>query len=123
MFAVAVSCIFLHLIKLLAVILHVVSYIMTLHRMEHLDLLASQTFLFCHLTRVGNEALIAIGQNCSLQHLNVSGCHQIGDSGIIAIARGCPELTNLDISVLQVNPLLPLYYLSTFVRGISLVPL
>lgn len=52
--------------------------------------------------RVGDEALIAIGRGCPLQHLNVSGCHQIGDLGIIAIARGCPQLTYLDVSVLQV---------------------
>lgn len=54
------------------------------------------------ITRVGDEALIAIGQCSSLQYLNVSGCHQIGDTGIIAIARGCPLLTYLDVSVLQV---------------------
>ena len=54
------------------------------------------------ITRVGDDALIAIGQGCSLNHLNVSGCHQIGDAGIIAIARGCPELSYLDVSVLQV---------------------
>lgn len=53
-------------------------------------------------TRVGDDALIAIGQGCSLHHLNVSGCHQIGDAGIIAVARGCPQLSYLDISVLQV---------------------
>lgn len=55
--------------------------------------------------RVGDEALIAIGQGCSLSHLNVSGCHKIGDAGIIAIARGCPQLSYLDISVLQVRSL------------------
>lgn len=56
--------------------------------------------------RVGNEALIAVGEGCcSLTHLNVSGCHLIGNAGIIAIARGCPQLSFLDVSVLQV-PLL-----------------
>lgn len=55
------------------------------------------------ITRVGDEALVAIGECSSLQYLNVSGCHQIGDAGIIAIARGCPQLTFLDVSVLQVN--------------------
>lgn len=53
---------------------------------------------------MGDEALISIGKGCSLKHLNVSGCHQIGDAGIIAIARGCPELNYLDVSVLQVSP-------------------
>lgn len=51
---------------------------------------------------MGDEALIAVGRGCSLTHLNVSGCHQIGDDGIIAIARGCPQLSCLDVSVLQV---------------------
>ncbi|KAL1548521.1 hypothetical protein AAHA92_16741 [Salvia divinorum] len=41
------------------------------------------------------------GQGCSLHQLNVSGCHQIGDAGIIAIARRSPDLNSLDISVLQ----------------------
>ena len=59
------------------------------------------------ITRVGDEALVAVGQGCSLHHLNVSGCHQIGDAGIIAIARGCPQLRSLDISVLQVHSLSP----------------
>ena len=59
------------------------------------------------ITRVGDEALVAVGQGCSLHHLNVSGCHQIGDAGIIAIARGCPQLRSLDISVLQVRSLSP----------------
>lgn len=63
---------------------------------------------FAHLltlpftTRVGDEALIAVAQCSSLQYLNVSGCHQIGDAGLIAIARGCPQLSYLDVSVLQV---------------------
>lgn len=57
--------------------------------------------------RVGDEGLIAIGKGCSLHHLNVSGCHRIGDAGIIAIARGSPQLTYLDVSVLQVWLLLP----------------
>lgn len=61
---------------------------------------------FYLITRVGDEALVAIGEGCSLHHLNVSGCHQIGDAGIIAIARGCPELSYLDVSVLQVCPLI-----------------
>jgi F-box/leucine-rich repeat protein 2/20 len=66
-------------------------------------------FFFFSITRVGDEALVAIGQGCSLQQLNVSGCHQIGDAGIIAIARGCPQLIFLDVSVLQVCSLsLPL---------------
>lgn len=51
--------------------------------------------------RVGDKALIAIGQGCSLTHLNVSGCNLVSDTGITAIARGCPELIHLDISVLQ----------------------
>ncbi|KAK9282598.1 hypothetical protein L1049_010815 [Liquidambar formosana] len=34
-------------------------------------------------------------------HLNVSACHQISDVGVIAIARGCPELSYLDVSILQ----------------------
>lgn len=54
------------------------------------------------IIRVGDEALVAIGKCNSLQYLNVSGCHQIGDAGIMAIARGCPQLTYLDVSVLQV---------------------
>lgn len=58
--------------------------------------------LFLFTIRVGDEALIAVSQCSSLQFLNVSGCHQIGDAGLIAIARGCPELTYLDVSVLQV---------------------
>lgn len=62
----------------------------------HMDVLTS------FIARVGDEALIAIGQCSSLQYLNVSGCHQIGDAGMIAIARGCPLLTYLDVSVLQV---------------------
>lgn len=65
--------------------------------------------------RVGDEALIAIGQGCSLQHLNVSGCHLIGDAGIIAIARGCPELSYIDVSVLQVCYLSSLVSLFLFV--------
>lgn len=52
--------------------------------------------------RVGDEALIAIGKGCSLHQLNVSGCHRIGDAGIAAIARGCPQLSYLDVSVLEV---------------------
>ena len=56
-----------------------------------------------------DEALIAIGQGCPLEHLNVSGCNQIGDAGIVAIARGCPQLTYLDVSVLQEVCLLSLY--------------
>ncbi|CAN0856176.1 F-box/LRR-repeat protein 4, partial [Linum grandiflorum] len=54
---------------------------------------------FCD--RVGDDALVSIGQCHSLKTLNVSGCHQIGDTGITAIARGCPELSYLDVSVLQ----------------------
>ncbi|KAF2287798.1 hypothetical protein GH714_002762 [Hevea brasiliensis] len=73
--------------------------------------LTELALLYCQ--RIGNHALleigkgwwgmrlIAIGQGCSLQHLNVSGCHLIGDAGIIAIARGCPVLSYLDVSVLQ----------------------
>lgn len=56
------------------------------------------------INRVGDEALVAIGNGCPLLcHLNVSGCYQIGDTGITAIARGCPQLTYLDVSVLQVT--------------------
>lgn len=51
---------------------------------------------------MGDEALIAVAQGCSLHNLNVSGCVQIGDAGVIAIARGCPQLCYLDVSVLQV---------------------
>lgn len=54
------------------------------------------------INRIGDEALIAIGEGCSLHQLNVSGCNQIGDAGIIAIARGSPQLSSLDVSVLQV---------------------
>lgn len=58
------------------------------------------------ISSIGDEALVSIGVGCpSLQHLNVSGCHQIGDAGIMAIARGCPQLSSLDISVLQVDDL------------------
>jgi len=60
---------------------------------------------------VGDGALIAIAEGCSLHYLNVSGCHQIGDVGLIAIARGSPQLCYLDVSVLQVciqvSPLYP----------------
>lgn len=49
-----------------------------------------------------------------MQHLNVSGCHQISDAGIIAIAQGCPELNYLDVSVLQVIPHLKCEYLSSW---------
>lgn len=45
-----------------------------------------------------------MGEGCPLRHLNVSGCHEIGNAGITAIARGCPQLTSLDVSVLQVSP-------------------
>ncbi|KAE8655700.1 hypothetical protein F3Y22_tig00117021pilonHSYRG00233 [Hibiscus syriacus] len=48
-----------------------------------------------------DEALIAVCQGCPLQYLNVSGCNQIGDAGIVAIARGCPALAYLNVSVLQ----------------------
>lgn len=65
--------------------------------------------LFLFTIRVGDEALIAVSQCSSLQFLNVSGCHQIGDAGLIAIARGCPELTYLDVSVLQVCSLFSLF--------------
>lgn len=51
---------------------------------------------------MGDEALIAVAEGCSLHNLNVSGCHQIGDVGVTAIARGCPRLSCLDVSVLQV---------------------
>lgn len=54
-----------------------------------------------------DEALIAVGQGCPLKYLNVSGCNQIGDAGIVAVARGCPNLTYLDVSVLQVRPPFP----------------
>ncbi|KAL4205413.1 hypothetical protein AMTRI_Chr01g137170 [Amborella trichopoda] len=57
------------------------------------------TFVYHGLTRVGDEALIAIGRGCSLRYLNVSGCHRIGDAGVMAIAKGCPELVYLDVSV------------------------
>lgn len=52
---------------------------------------------------MGDGALIAIAEGCSLYSLNVSGCHQIRDAGVIAIARGCPQLCYLDVSVLQVS--------------------
>ncbi|KAK9289005.1 hypothetical protein L1049_017476 [Liquidambar formosana] len=70
---------------------------------ENCRFLTDLSLRFCD--RVGDAALIAIGQGCSLHHLNVSGCHQISDAGVIAIARGCPELSCLDVSVLQVRPL------------------
>lgn len=54
------------------------------------------------IVRVGDGALIAIAEGCSLRSLNVSGCHQIGDAGVISIARGCPQLSHVDVSVLQV---------------------
>lgn len=73
------------------------------------------TMVCCLITRVGDEALISIGEGCSLQHLNVSGCHLIGDSGITAIARGCPQLSYLDVSFLEVQPALILN-LSSFTR-------
>lgn len=57
-------------------------------------------------TRIGDEGLIAIGQCHSLCYLNISGCHQVGDAGIIAVARGCPQLSYLDVSVLQVHHVL-----------------
>ena len=60
------------------------------------------------ISRVGDEGLIAIGKGCSLQQLNVSGCHRIGDAGLVAIARGCPQLSYLDVSVLEVCPSLSL---------------
>ncbi|XP_012069470.1 F-box/LRR-repeat protein 4 isoform X1 [Jatropha curcas] len=70
---------------------------------ENCKSLTDLSLRFCDslFIRVGDEALIAIGQGCSLQQLNVSGCHLIGDDGITAIARGCPELIHLDVSVLQ----------------------
>jgi len=51
---------------------------------------------------VDDGALVAIAEGCSLHYLNISGCHQIGDAGVVAIARGCPQLSYLDVSVLQV---------------------
>lgn len=53
--------------------------------------------------RVGDDALVSIGRGCSLRNLHVSGCPLVTDVGLTAIARGCPELTYLDISVLQVR--------------------
>ncbi|KAH0992387.1 hypothetical protein GBA52_003870 [Prunus armeniaca] len=66
---------------------------------ENCRSLTDLSLRFCD--RVGDEALIAVAQCSSLQYLNVSGCHQIGDAGLIAIARGCPQLSYLDVSVLQ----------------------
>ena len=70
---------------------------------------------------MGDEALIAIAKGCSLQRLSISGCRQIGDTGVNAIARGCPELSYLDVSVLQVRACLfifpsqkPVYFLVMF---------
>ncbi|URD76169.1 LRR [Musa troglodytarum] len=66
---------------------------------ENCKLLTDLSLRFCD--RVGDEALVAVAEGCSLKHLNVSGCHLITDTGMTAIARGCPDLVNLDISVLQ----------------------
>ena len=59
--------------------------------------------MFCGIIRIGDEALIAIGQGChQLRLLNVSGCHRVGDVGLTSIAQGCPNLIHLDVSVCQV---------------------
>lgn len=61
--------------------------------------------LWC--SRIGDEALVAIGQGChQLRLLNVSGGHRIGDIGLSAIAQGCPSLVHLDVSVCQVQTIL-----------------
>ncbi|URD76168.1 LRR [Musa troglodytarum] len=73
---------------------------------ENCKLLTDLSLRFCD--RVGDEALVAVAEGCSLKHLNVSGCHLITDTGMTAIARGCPDLVNLDISVLQVSQSLSL---------------
>ena len=69
--------------------------------------------LTCHfdssICSVGDEALIAIGQGCPLQYLNLRGSSQISDAGIIAVARGCPELNHLDVSLLEVSLFLGLF--------------
>ncbi|KAL6554068.1 hypothetical protein OROMI_019741 [Orobanche minor] len=66
---------------------------------ENCKSLTDLSIRFCD--RVGDGALIAIAEGCSLHYLNVSSCHQIGDIGLIAIARGSPQLCYLDVSVLQ----------------------
>jgi hypothetical protein len=59
------------------------------------------------LSRIGDDALIAIGQGChQLRLLNVSGCHRVGDVGLSSIAQGCPSLIHLDVSVCQVCTLM-----------------
>ncbi|GJN05003.1 hypothetical protein PR202_ga22596 [Eleusine coracana subsp. coracana] len=55
----------------------------------------------CSLLRVSDAGVIAIAESCSLQKLNLCGCQLITDSGLTAIARGCPDLISLDISVLR----------------------
>ncbi|WVZ11040.1 hypothetical protein V8G54_015570 [Vigna mungo] len=66
---------------------------------KHCTSLTDLSIRFCD--KVGDGALIAIAEGCSLRSLNVSGCHQIGDAGVISIARGCPQLSHVDVSVLQ----------------------
>lgn len=53
--------------------------------------------------RIRDEGIVSIGQCHSLRYLNISGCQHVGDAGITAVARGCPELSYLDVSVLQVH--------------------
>ncbi|XP_057973686.1 F-box protein SKP2A-like [Malania oleifera] len=47
---------------------------------------------------VSNEALQAIGRNCSqLQSLNLGWCERVSDDGVMSLAKGCPDLRALDL--------------------------
>ncbi|MCD9640895.1 hypothetical protein HAX54_026630 [Datura stramonium] len=45
------------------------------------------------ITRVGDEALVAIGEGCSLHHLN-----DLGDIAMMELGEGCPLLRDIVLS-------------------------
>ena len=51
------------------------------------------------LPRVSDTVLYCIAASChNLVRLNLSGCVSISDGGIRAIAKSCPDITDIDLT-------------------------
>jgi len=58
----------------------------------------------CWNTHMFNYDLRKIAKNClGLRYLDISGCHQITDKGIISVAKRCADMRDLNVGCCQIS--------------------